>query len=325
MTAASTLALEPTAPSSGAARRWVRAQLEELGLEPLTDAVTLLTSEVVTNAVLHAATAVRVVVSPDGAGVLVEVHDESPVPPSRRRHRVTATIGRGLTMLDTLADEWGWRRNGAGKVVWFRVEHPRDVWPEPDLLDADLRSAINDLADAAASDSASGLGRYSPEPGQETQPVRIALLRLPLRLLIASQEHHDGLMRELRLLALSGDERNGPGDDARLAALVNALGQQYGTARPRRDEEIDAAMARGEATIDQVFSVPPAAADAMRRLATLMADADAFCEQNLLMTQARTPLMRRFAAWYLDEVVEQSRGRAPRPWDGPLDLPSGHL
>jgi hypothetical protein len=119
-----------------------------------------------------------------------------------------------------------------------------------------------------------------------------------------------------------GDADAGDGD-ARLAGLVQALGQQYATARPRRDEEIDAALARGEASIDQVFSVPPTAAAAMRRVATLMADADSFCEQNLLMTLARPPLLRRFAAWYLAEVVEQSGGRAPRPWDGPLDLPAG--
>jgi anti-sigma regulatory factor (Ser/Thr protein kinase) len=324
MTAAPTLALEPTAPSSGAARRWVRARLEELGLEPLTDAVTLLTSEVVTNAVLHAATALRVGVSRDGAGVRVEVHDESPVPPSRRRHPVTSTVGRGLTMLDTVADEWGWRRDGTGKVVWFRVEHPRDAWPEPSLSATALGGAFDEAALDGASDSASGLGRYSPEPAQQAPFVRITLLRLPLRLLVASQEHHDGLLRELRLLALSGDDADGRADDSRLAELVHALGQQYATARPRRDEEVDAALARGEGRIDQSFSVPPTAAEAMQRVAALLDDADTFCKQNLLMTLARPPLVRRFAAWYLEEVVEQSRGRDPRPWDGPLDLPPAH-
>jgi anti-sigma regulatory factor (Ser/Thr protein kinase) len=322
MTAAPTLTLEPVAPSSGAARRWIDARLEELGLEPLTEAVTLLTSELVTNAVLHAGTALRVMVARDGVGVRVEVHDGSPVPPLRRRHPTTSTVGRGLAMLDVLADEWGWRRDGAGKVVWFRVERPRDVWPEPHLLDDAFEDSLDDVP--VPPDDASGLGRYSPDPGQDAPSVRITLLRLPLRLLIASQEHHDGLLRELRLLALTGVDPDGSADGARLAELVHALGEQYGTARPRRDEEIDAAVARGEASIDQVFSVPPTAADAMRRVATLLADADTFCEQNLLMTVARPPVMRRFAAWYLDEVVEQSDGRAPRPWDGPLDLPSVH-
>jgi len=324
MTAACDLALEPVAPAAGAARRWVRERLAEFGLEPLTEAVTLLTSEVVTNAVLHAATALRVAVFPDGIGVRVEVRDGSPVSPSHRRHPSTSSLGRGLTMLDALADEWGWRRDGSGKVVWFRVDHARDTWSEVDALDGLLTDPTELAQLPRPADEASALGRYSPEPepGREEASVQIRLLRLPVQLLVQSQEHHDNLLRELRLLALSGiDPDTGP-LDPRLVELVHALGERYATTRARRDEEIDAALARGEPSIDQVFSVPRSAGPVMQRVGVLLDEADGLCEQNLLMTMARPPLLRRFAAWYRDEVVGQCEGRAPRPWDGPVDGPS---
>ena len=307
------LALEPAAPSSGAARRWVRERLSELGLDELGEPVTLLTSEVVTNAVLHAATPLTVAVSPERGGVRVEVRDASAVPPTRRRHPSTSTVGRGLAMLDSLADEWGWRRDGVGKVVWFRVEQARDAWSASDAFDLDEFDP-----------DASGLGRYTPDGGQDgAASVRITLQRLPLRLLLAGQEHHDGLLRELRLLALSEEEPGDQPPDPRLRGLVDALGRQYAAARARRDEEIEAAVARGETTIDQVFSVPPTAGTAMQGLAALLADADRLCEDNVLMTPPRPPLLRRFADWYTGEVLGQSAGHPPRPWDGPSDLPAG--
>ncbi len=306
------LALEPAAPSSGAARRWVSERLRELGLDELGESVTLLTSEVVTNAVLHAATPLTLRMVPEGGGVRVEVRDGSAAPPTRRRHPSTSTVGRGLAMLDSLADEWGWRRDGVGKLVWFRVEQARDPEPAPEAFDLDEFDP-----------QASGLGRYTPDGGQDGAAVRITLQGLPLRLLLAGQEHHDGLLRELRLLALSEEDSGGRPPDPRLRGLVDALGRQYAAARARRDEEIEAAMARGETTIDQVFSVPPTAGSAMQGLATLLSEADRLCEDNVLMTPPRPALLRRFADWYLGEVLAQSAGRPPRPWDGPPDLPAG--
>jgi hypothetical protein len=168
----------------------------------------------------------------------------------------------------------------------------------------------------------SGLGRYAQDAGDAAPTVPITLRRLPLRLLLASQEHHDGLLRELRLLALAEQDPDGAAADPRLRELVDALGRHYAPARARRDDEVDAAVARGEATIDQVFSVPVTAAGAMQAVAALLADADRFCEANLLMTPARPALLRRFAEWYTGEVVAQTAGAEPRPWDGPLDLPA---
>ena len=87
----------------------------------LVDPVLLLTSEVVTNALLHSGTRLVLTVVRDGAGVRVEVADGSAVPPVQRRHSTSASTGRGVQLLEAVADEWGWTATSPGKLVWFRV------------------------------------------------------------------------------------------------------------------------------------------------------------------------------------------------------------
>ncbi len=113
------------------------ARIIGYGLEPLGDAVELLTAEVVTNALLHANTRLRLSVRRQGAGVQVEVQDGSTVPPHRQHFSRTATTGRGIGLLDDLADEWGWRPEDDGKTVWFRVLKARETWFAADVLGLD--------------------------------------------------------------------------------------------------------------------------------------------------------------------------------------------
>ena len=138
LTPPAAIELPPQAVSARRARRWVTGRISDLGLEPLCDAVELLTAEVVTNALLHAGTEVRLRVRREGSGVEVEVRDGSTVPPHRQHFSRTATTGRGVGLLDDLADEWGWRPETDGKTVWFRVLRPRDAWSGVDLHGLDL-------------------------------------------------------------------------------------------------------------------------------------------------------------------------------------------
>ena len=122
------LPLPPRPSSSRDARLWVLARLAELRLEALADVVELLTSEVVTNALIHAGTPMVLRLRREGCGVQIEVQDGSAVPPARRHCSATATTGRGVEVLDSLADAWGWRPDHDGKAVWFRVLHAREAW-----------------------------------------------------------------------------------------------------------------------------------------------------------------------------------------------------
>lgn len=137
LTASATIELPPEAVSARRARHWVTDRIAGYGLEPLGDAVELLTAEVVTNALLHANTRLRLHVRREGAGVQVEVHDGSSVPPHRQHFSSTATTGRGVGLLDDLADEWGWRPEDDGKTVWFRVLRPRQTWSGTDVAGLD--------------------------------------------------------------------------------------------------------------------------------------------------------------------------------------------
>ncbi|MGH8939256.1 MAG: ATP-binding protein [Actinomycetes bacterium] len=131
------LELPPSSDSVPQARRFVRNALR--GSSSDIDTVVLLVSEVVTNAVLHARSVIRLVVA-DRAGVArVEVHDASIVPPRVLRFRVESGTGRGLRLLDRLAMAWGVDHTAAGgKVVWFEVGSPSEAMWESfadDLLE----------------------------------------------------------------------------------------------------------------------------------------------------------------------------------------------
>lgn len=132
LTAPATIELPAEPLSARRARHWVTERVVGYGLEPLRDAVELLTAEVVTNALLHANTRLRVRVRRQGAGVQVEVQDGSEAPPMRLHFSRTATTGRGVGLLDDLADEWGWRPETGGKTVWFRVLRARESWSAVD-------------------------------------------------------------------------------------------------------------------------------------------------------------------------------------------------
>jgi hypothetical protein len=161
----------------------------------------------------------------------------------------------------------------------------------------------------------SSLGRYLPDGGGPLVEVR--LLGLPVEVFLASREHHDGLIRELRLLAMEDDagELDVP---ARLVELVDSLGTQYATAKSRRDDEIEAAHARGELALDLVEQVPPAVVEVAERLLGLIEECDRFCRQGQLMTLPRPPLVRQFSEWYLAQFRDQVQGRPAARWDGPV-------
>ena len=112
----------PADPRSAyAARRWLRSTLPSRFAARLDDAV-LLGSELVTNAVLHARSAVRVSLSIHGGTARIGIEDGGAGMPVPRAAREGAVDGRGVRILQALADRWGVARTGRAKTVWFELD-----------------------------------------------------------------------------------------------------------------------------------------------------------------------------------------------------------
>jgi anti-sigma regulatory factor (Ser/Thr protein kinase) len=130
------LQANPHAPA--AARRAVTARLTEAGLGDHVDTATLLVSELVTNALRHGGGPEELIVEIDADGVSIGVRDSSLQPPQEEIGEGPGAVrvvggglsenGRGLLLVDLLADTWGWRPESGGKLVWFRLE--RDGVPD---------------------------------------------------------------------------------------------------------------------------------------------------------------------------------------------------
>ena len=114
-----TAAYEPEPSTAAEARRFVRETLRSWGVpgpaaraSDLIDDVVLLTSELVTNAVVHAGTEVQVTCRMTSSAVEVAVRDRHParalgVPPRVADDPAGRTSGRGLLLPSALATAWG--------------------------------------------------------------------------------------------------------------------------------------------------------------------------------------------------------------------------
>ena len=120
-----------TGPAAAAeARRRVRAAIASWQIPVDQDAALLLTSELVTNAVRHEpGQAVMLVISCSRGWLRVDVHDTARTLPAVADVPADAESGRGLLLVETLSDEWGFYRTAAGKAVYFTLVFGADQAP----------------------------------------------------------------------------------------------------------------------------------------------------------------------------------------------------
>ena len=108
------------ASSVSAARHFVSRAL--VALPTVTrERVELMVSELATNAVKHARSAFSLTVLASADVVRVEVNDEGEGEPVRRHPAPTDPGGRGLVIVQALADDWGVERHDGDKAVWFSL------------------------------------------------------------------------------------------------------------------------------------------------------------------------------------------------------------
>ena len=120
-------AFEASPVSASQARGFVTERLVEHELPYLVDAVRLVTSELATNALLHAHTAFLVRLDGLEQVVLLTVRDDSISLPEKRAPQTTDPSGRGLEIVEIVSHRWGFDTDGAGsKAVWasFALRQP---------------------------------------------------------------------------------------------------------------------------------------------------------------------------------------------------------
>ncbi|WP_369146856.1 SpoIIE family protein phosphatase [Streptomyces sp. R44] len=130
ITARATASFEPVGRSVAAARAFVRDTLQGWGHPELVDDAVVLTSELVTNAVIHAGTSAEVLCLRSDDSVRVEVSDryperEIPVQSGRTLGSPDRENGRGLLLCAALAHRWGVDYSPTRKHVWFHLDLPQ--------------------------------------------------------------------------------------------------------------------------------------------------------------------------------------------------------
>ena len=115
------LQLPPEPASVPLARRHTAAVLEQHDLDIDGDSAILVVSELVTNAVRHAATDLELRVLAEVGLLRVEVEDGSRLLPAAGKPGPFDAGGRGLPLVEALADRWGAEATPTGKLVWAEL------------------------------------------------------------------------------------------------------------------------------------------------------------------------------------------------------------
>jgi anti-sigma regulatory factor (Ser/Thr protein kinase) len=172
-----------TGPAAAAeARRRVRDAIQRWQVSVDLDAALLLTSELVTNAVRHqagqGAQAVTLAIACSRGRLRVDVHDTSCSLPAVAEVPADAETGRGLLLVATLSDEWGFYRTPAGKAVYFTLAFEAAKAAETDETDKSDKADQPDEAPAAGGRGPQPVyarGRWTVTPPSEHRPRRAAL------------------------------------------------------------------------------------------------------------------------------------------------------
>jgi len=292
--------LPPRPASVARARARVRGLLRDAGREDLLETALLLTSEVVTNALLHAGTEIDVAASLDDGGLRVEVRDGSPHLPSRRRYAATAGTGRGLLMVEELGDDWGVTRHRDGKTVWFRLSTAGGSLPDP----------------------VESTGDRTHRARRHRDSVAVELRNMPLLLHAAWQEHAEALLREYLLANLDAESGNdaiqvhAEATDA-IAVLEEHVPRTSVKMTPDRLMP-DAIEPRVSARLVEV----PVPVDSVAHFETLDKAIEAALDLSaggLVLTPPTQPEVQAFRRWLCRQVLVQAAGGRPEPWRTPED------
>ncbi len=147
--------------------------------EPVIEAAQLATSELVSNSVEHALSGVQVTLALADDQLRIAVRDHSKSPPVRRIPNTSGARGRGIALVEAVADEWGVLPHPDGKTVWLVLPATGNGFV---LTDGAARAAsptgvggsvqADSTANAATQHRPAPPPRPAPRPGRHHRPGR---------------------------------------------------------------------------------------------------------------------------------------------------------
>jgi len=278
--------LPPAPDSARQARRFVGDVLMAAGVDDdRRDTAVLLTSELVTNGIVHALTELQVTVEATSSWVRVEVVDGNPNLPQRRDYDEEAMTGRGLEMLELLADDLGVQPLAdEGKRVWFRL----GVAPTEREIE--------------------------PVAAPATSVTTVLLRNVPVALYCAWQQHASAILREAFIAALDEAAAGVPDDLAMANDAMSALSGGTSEAFALRDAGVHHA--------DLTLSLPASAVPHFPVLRDVLRHCSAMSLVGQLLVPPALPEIQAVRNWVSGEVMRQATGLAPTPY---VEQPDDHF
>ena len=216
----------PDLSSCPLARHFVTSHLAEVP-EEVRSTAALLTSEIVTNVILHTGGPFTLEVQDRGDRYRIEVADLSKIPPQPKPYDPDDATGHGLQLLNQLATGWGWRPLDSGKVVWFEIS--LDSVGEPSTLTDSFSLPQSSRRDLYPSG------------------MPIALLGAPVQAMIRVGAHYDALYREFRLI-VERDPSKQEAIPGRLLQRIHEFGTEFLGFGAAAEEAWGHAVRRGDDT-----------------------------------------------------------------------------
>ena len=147
---------------------------------------------------------------------------------------------------------------------------------------------------------------------------RGVLRGFPLLVWKRQQEYTNDLLREFQLLTLSDDgARNGP--PGRLLEVADDFIVKYGNYSAALTAEREAALARGEITIDSSVPLLANTPELVESVRALLVEVEDYCRGGKLLTMAAPPDVAALREWTMTEMLRQFHGEQPEQWPGALD------
>jgi anti-sigma regulatory factor (Ser/Thr protein kinase) len=275
--------LEPTRAAVGQGRDFVAGLIEQWGLRRLAPDASLLTSELVSNAVIHARTAIELRLRRIDGGLRIEVRDSVDYGlETERQGEGLLARGLGLRVVAQLSSRWGIDPVPDGKTVWAELGSPR--------------GASQPLAPER------GVGP-APIPVPDDWP-EVHLLGVPTRLLLAWEEHVRDLMREFALVSGQRRELDQVPSEDPVELVVATLDRYWDLLRPvwsqARTVGVDS-----HGLINVALRLPERVVTDGPRFLQALEAADDLARRGRLLTAAAPREVFDFGRWFLHAVVRQ--------------------